>query len=579
MGQRFVGFRSAEYRVAAATVAIGALAAGLLSSCSSTDQVPSIGYAVDSPLTTYNANTTQGAASAAPVAFPRVLTGMSYTGPEGNAIADTDYGTANVVPGDALTIQYRLNPAGVYSDGVPTSCEDLVLAWAARSGRFTKNDDAGKSVPMFDAANTAGYADIERVQCQAGSKDATVVFRPGRGFAEWRSLFGATDLMPAHVAAKVANVSDIVSVIAANDKDAVGRIADFWNNGWKLTPGQIDPSLLPSSGPYRIESYSNDDGLILVANDKWWGNKPATPRIVLWPKNTNIKDKVASGAVEVADLGANSIDGLDFSGFTHANAPSRNSEQLTLGTTGVFASPDARKALALCTPRQALFDKLGHPDYIKTSGLGSGPLNSRLVQADTLIYPAESGEGAKYPGGDVPGAVAALAAAGIQTPTVKIGYLAPDDRRAQTVKAIADACKPAGINVEDAGSPQFDPAALRAGQVEAVLGGTAAAPGSAGATDNTDARFALRAGSGTNYGNYNNPRYDAIVDQLSVDASPATQLSASGEAETLLWAEMPTIPLFNEPRTTAFADGMEAGIPNPSKSGAGWNMDKWVLKR
>lgn len=534
---------------------------------------------MDGLITTYNANTAQGAATAASAAFPRVLTGMSYVGPEGKTIADTDYGTANVVPGDVLTVQYRLNPAGVYSDGTPTSCEDLVLAWAARSGRFTKTNDAGATVPMFEASDSAGYSDIERVQCQPGSKDATVVFRAGRGFAEWRSLFGATDLMPSHVAAKAANVSDVASVVQSNDQEAIGRIADFWNNGWKLVPGEIDPSLLPSSGPYRIESYSAEDGLILVANEKWWGNKPATPRIVLWPKNTDLKEKLSSGAVEVVDIGANSLGEVDLAGFTKENVASRNVEQLTLGTAGVLQTPDARRALALCAPRQAIFDKLGHPDYDNKQGLGSGPLNSRIVGADTLIYPAVSAEGGKFPGNDVPGAVAALGAAGIATPTVKIGYLAPDERRAETVKMIAEACKPAGITVEDAGSPDFSPTALRDGQVEAVLGGTASTSGPGGATDNIDARFALRGGSGANYGRYDNPRYNGLVDQLSVDGAPVTQLNLSSEAEALLWAEMPSLPLFNEPRTIAFADGMEAEIVNIGKSGAGWNMDRWVLKR
>ena len=31
-------------------------------------------------------------------------------------------------------------------------------------------------------------ADIDRVECQPGSKDATVVFRPGRGFVQWKTL-------------------------------------------------------------------------------------------------------------------------------------------------------------------------------------------------------------------------------------------------------------------------------------------------------------------------------------------------------------------------------------------------------
>ncbi|MBD0323517.1 MAG: peptide-binding protein, partial [Aldersonia sp.] len=100
-----------------------------------------------------------------------------------------------------------------------------------------------------------------------------------------------------------------------------------------------------------------------------------------------------------------------------------------------------------------------------------------------------------------------------------------------------------------------------------------------GAAVTTDAMYALRSGGATNYGGFANPRYDSIVDQLTTDATPDTQLNLSVEAENLLWSEMPSIPLFNTPRTIAFPQGLDAGVPNPTKAGAGWNMDRWVLRR
>ena len=325
------------------TVAAAATVGGLASACSGDDQVASIGYAFDAPITTYNAGTTAGATSGALAAFGRTLTGMSYTGPEGNTIADTDFGTATLVPGDAQTVQYRLDPDSVYSDGVPITCDDLVLAFVAHSGRYTR-DGGG---PLFDAASTAGYADIDRVECQPGAKDATVVFRPGRAYSAWRTLFGATDVMPAHIAARVAGVDTVVTVVQAGDQGALGRVADFWNTGWDLRPDAIDTSLLPSSGPYKIDSYSTDGGLVLVANDRWWGDQPATPRIVLWPKNTELKTRMSDGAVQVLDIGAGSVPDLDLTGLTSVSVPSRSAEQLVLATGGVFASADARRALAL----------------------------------------------------------------------------------------------------------------------------------------------------------------------------------------------------------------------------------------
>ncbi|NKZ74338.1 hypothetical protein GS934_07030 [Rhodococcus hoagii] len=70
------------------------------------------------------------------------------------------------------------------------------------------------------------------------------------------------------------------------------------------------------------------------------------------------------------------------------------------------------------------------------------------------------------------------------------------------------------------------------------------------------------------------PPFRPGVDQLAVDASLAARMSLLGEAEAILWNEMPTIPLFDQPRTIAHSKGMHAVVPNPTRSGSGWNMDR-----
>ncbi|WP_405498493.1 ABC transporter substrate-binding protein [Nocardia sp. NBC_00511] len=560
-----------------AVLAAGALAAGALAGCSSKNQVPSIGYGVDAVIASYNGGSTLGANSGAAAVFSRVLTGFFYTGPDGQPVADTDAGTAKEVPGDVQTIQYRLSPDGVYSDGVATSCDDLVLAWAARSGRFSKAGQGGP-VPMFDAASTDGYRDIERVDCTPGSKDATVVFRPGKHYSAWKTLFNAAELMPAHVAASAVKVPNVVVPVQSGDQPTLERIADFWNNGWKLTPGKLDLTALPSSGPYRIDSFSDKDGLVLVKNEKWWGNAPRTPRIVVWDRHSDLKSKVSDKSVGVLDVGAGSLGDLPLNGFTKENVPGRGVEQLVLSTDGVFGAAGARRAFALCVPRQALFDKFGHPGIDAKAGLDAGVLNSRTVQQDSIYYPSIMGAGDKYKGGDAT-ATGAASSSGLQNQTVRIGYVKPDERRAAMVGAIADACKAAGITVVDAGAPDFTASQLSDGKVDAVLAGTAAMPGPSGSMAATDAIAALRTGSGLNFNRYGNGRYDAISDQLAAEDNSATVLNLLNEQENLLWSDMPSIPLFAGSRTVAFGDGMEDGIASPTKAGAGWNMDRWVLKR
>ncbi|NKY60895.1 ABC transporter substrate-binding protein [Nocardia flavorosea] len=551
-----------------ALLAATTAAAGVVAGCSGEDQVPSIGYAVDTAVTSYNGGTAAGAASAQAV-FGRVLTGFFYTGPDGQPVADTDTGTAKEVPGEAQTIQYRLNPRGVYSDGVPTSCDDLVFTWAARSGRF----------PGFESASTAGYEDIERVECQPGSKDGTVVFRPGKHYLPWRTLFGAGELMPAHVAAEAADVPDIVAAVQNDDRPALDRLAQFWNTGWNLEPGDLDITRFPASGPYRIESYGLEDGLVLVANERWWGETPATGRIVVYPKPADLAGRIEDGSAAVVDIGAGSLPEVNLDAYTVAQLPSRGIEQLVLNTGGVFESTAARRAFALCVPRQGLFDQLGRVTEAPEAGLGSGPSNSRTLQQDSLYYPAATGAAGPFAAGDVEGAQAALADAGKDGMVVRIGYLAPDARRSQTVSMIADACRAAGITVEDASTPDFTPARLREGAVDAVLGGSGGAQGPAGSLDGIAAIGGLRSGSGLNIGQFRNGRFDSITDQLAAEDNSTTQLNLLTEAENLLWAQLPSVPLFATPRTIAFSGGLDNGIAGPTRAGSGWNMDQWVLQR
>src|SRR5205807_4878574 len=137
-------------RVAASGLVAILAAAGpcMLAACSGS-AAGQIDYIVDGALVTYNTGTVTGAASAGAQAFARTLSGFGYHGPDGQVVADHDFGTISVVGGSPLVLDYQIADNAVFSDGKPVTCDDLVLAWAAQSGRF----------PGFDAATQAGYVD------------------------------------------------------------------------------------------------------------------------------------------------------------------------------------------------------------------------------------------------------------------------------------------------------------------------------------------------------------------------------------------------------------------------------------
>jgi len=256
-----------------------------------------VDYAVDGSLVTYNTNTVVGAASGGPQAFARVLTGFNYHGPDGQVVGDRDFGTISVAGRAPLVLNYQINDNAVYSDGKPITCDDMVLAWAAQSGRF----------PGFDAANRAGYGDVASVDCAPGQKKARVTFAQDRPFVDFGQLFAATSMMPAHVIADELGVGDggVTTALQAGDGPTIDRIAAAWNTTWNLS-GDLDLKRFPSSGPYKLDSVTKDGAVVLVANVKWWGAKPITDRITVWPRGGDIQERVNTGAYDVVDVAAGS---------------------------------------------------------------------------------------------------------------------------------------------------------------------------------------------------------------------------------------------------------------------------------
>src|SRR5262249_28401190 len=103
-------------RVAASALVATLAAAGpcVLVACSGS-AAGKIDYIVDGALVTYNANTVSGAASAGAQAFARTLSGFGYHGPDGQVVADHDFGSIAMVGGSPLVLDYQIADDAVYS--------------------------------------------------------------------------------------------------------------------------------------------------------------------------------------------------------------------------------------------------------------------------------------------------------------------------------------------------------------------------------------------------------------------------------------------------------------------------------
>lgn len=539
---------------------LAAVAPSTLSGCSRS-AAGQIRYVVDGALATYNTNTVNGAASAGAQAFARTLTGFGYHGPDGQVVADRDFGTISVVGGAPLVLDYQIADKAVYSDGKPVTCDDLVLAWAAQSGRF----------PGFDAASHAGYVDIANIDCQPGQKKARVSFAPDRNVVDYNQLFTATSMMPSHVIADELGV-DVTAALRSNNRPVVDRIATLWNTTWDLRPG-LKPDTVskhfPSSGPYKIESVLDGGAVVLVANDRWWGSAPNTKRITIWRESADIQDRINDKSVDVVDVATGSSGSLVTpDNYQRTDSASAGIEQLIFAPRGPLSQTPARRALALCTPRDVIAHDAGVPIA-----------NTRLhPTSEDAIAQAEGAAAAagQFVRANAGAARDALAAKPL---TVRIGYRAPNARLAASVGAIAKACAPAGITVSNVTSEGTGPQTLRDGKADVLLASTGGATGSGSTGSSAMDAYALHGGNGNNLSGYANGQIDGIINSLAVSADPAEQVRLLGEGAPVLWGDMPTLPLYRQQRTLMTSKKMYAVTSSPTRWGAGWNMDRWALVR
>jgi peptide/nickel transport system substrate-binding protein len=533
------------------------VAASTLTGCSGS-AASDIDYVVDGTLVTYNTNTVVGAASAGAQAFARTLTGFGYHGPDGQVVADHDFGTVSVVGGSPLVLDYQIADNAVYSDGKPVTCDDLVLAWAAQSGRF----------PGFDAATLAGYVDVANVECIPGQKKARVSFIPDRSVVDYTQLFAATSMMPSHVIADQLN-TDVTAALLSNNAPLVAQIAQRWNTTWDLKPGLKPDEVLkrfPSSGPYKIESVLDGGAVVLVANDRWWGPRAITKRITVSPQGPDIQDRVNNRSVDVVDVAAGSSGALSTpDNYERADSPSAGIEQLIFAPQGPLAQAKGRRALAFCTPR----DTIAHDAGVPIANTRLNPATDDAVaQADGA---AEAGPFSKAD----PGATRdALAGAPL---TVRIGYQGPNARLAVTVGTIAKSCTAAGITVASVSLDSSGPQALKDGKIDALLASTGGATGSGSTGSSAMDAYDLHSGNGNNLSGYANPQIDGVIGALVVSADPAERVRLLADSAPVLWADMPTLPLYRQQRTLVMSKKMYAVSRNPTRWGAGWNMDRWAL--
>ncbi|MCV7523335.1 ABC transporter family substrate-binding protein [Micrococcus luteus] len=504
----------------------------------------------------------------------RMFSSFWYFGTDGSIIPNKDFGTYEKTSDDPLTVKYTISDDAKWSDGTPVTAGDFIVHWAANNDTVKAE---GSETPLFDSISfEQGKYIPEAPEGEADGKEFTVTYP--EPYADWEILISTA--LPAHIVAKEAGMSFEELVTAAKEKDveALTPAAEFWNDGWDFSPGELpDASLVPSMGPYKFKDggWQAGQSITLEANPEYWGTPPATKELVLRfadPK-THVQ-ALQNGDLDVIEPQA-TVDTLQQLEGLGDDVNVQTGDQLTWehvdfnrGEGSVFAdSPELREAFALCLPRQQIVDNLIKPIYADAQVMNARevfPFQENYQEVVDAAYPEEMDQP------NIEKAKELVEKSGVSTPTVRLGYQAGNQRRTETVALIKSSCDQAGFDVQDTNSPVFFKEVMPAGDYDAALYAWA------GSGQKASGANIYQSDGAQNQQSYNNPEVDAAWDKLATSLDEDEQLEQVKTIEKLLWEDFQAIPLYAHPGLV----GHKADVANvrdtAAQSGALWNVEQWV---
>lgn len=265
--------------------------------------------------------------------------------------ANPDYAESVKLTKDSpQTVEIKINPKAVWSDGTPITEKDVEANWKALNG----------TNPAFAPLATNVWEDVDSVTQGSDERDVIMTFKKVN--ADWPSVLGG--IYPSWAV----------------------DTPDHFNKAWAKGPYAADGTTYVSGGPYIVKSFDANGGVLTFEkNPKWWGDTPKLDTIVF---KTVSRDSVAQ-AYANKEFDAFNLNG-SADNFKTANSRSDSKIERSLGTTQrqitlngtseVFKDKSVRQAFAQAMNRQVLAQAI------------LSPVKSPVTVLNNLIYlPGQKG--------------------------------------------------------------------------------------------------------------------------------------------------------------------------------------------
>ena len=474
------------------------------------------------------------------------------------------------------TIVYTLNPKAVWSDGTPITADDFIYNWQAQSGNPAYTDVGGKP---YDDASTAGYSQIQSVvgsnpsggaACAPGStadrnvglcpngRTVTVTFKPG--FADWRSLF--SNIVPAHIARVVG-----------------------WNTGF------TGPQQTISGSWFEIQSYSENQSLVLVRNPTYWGTPAKLDKLVfqffsddsqlvpaLQNKEVNIVNpstvnlSIVQTANQVPNTTKATLPGLEFEHFDFNQADP------------YLAKVQVREAIAHGVDRSSIIART-----VGEISSGIKPLGNRMFMPTQSSY---AGTNYAY---DPSQSIELLQELGFKK--ASDGYFQPNygpqqghdltftiqstsgnSIRSETEELFQAQMKAIGIkiNIQNYDASTLFGTNLPNGTYQIAEFAWVSTPFVSG-NQSIYCSYTNTADCGENWTHSASTDVDNLMAAGSAAPSVSQEAEDYNKADAILWQNMVTLPLYQKPQFWAWSSNLNGVVPNTSNTGVTWNAEDWSI--
>jgi peptide/nickel transport system substrate-binding protein len=475
---------------------------------------------------------------------------------------DTDYVTSvKVASTNPQTIVYNINPKAVWSDGVPINADDFIYMWQANSGDPQYKDVGGKA---FTPAGTAGYSQIKSVTGSNGGKTVTVVY--SSPFGDWQSLF--SDLMPAHIA----------------------KTAGF-NTGFQT----FNSAVQVSGGPFTISSYTQGQDVVESPNPKWWGAPVKMKQLIfkIIQDDNQMPPALQNGEVTGANPAQASLQFKDaiagVPNLTTSIAPGLEFQHMDFNEANPYlAVAGVRQAIVYGTNRADLVNRIVGPITQSVT-----PLENRMYMP---IQPQYQNTGGAFSAYDPTKAKSLLTAAGMtmgadgyfqpnfgpekgKDLTLSISTTTGNPVRAEIEQLFQSYMKAIGIkiNIQNYSAANLFGTVGPKGTFDIIQFAWVSTPFASG-NQSIYCSYTDANNCGNNWDHYANKQVDQLLTQATTTVDPTAAAVLYNKADTILWQDAVTLPLFEQPQLYTFSSQWGNILPNASNAGLTWNAFDWGVK-